>query len=61
MKSNRLFKGMLASVMAMVHGVGSYFKGSSKPLGGNGRVTNGRSAFYGVSAPKCHNQKKRWF
>jgi len=61
MKATGIFKVMAAALLAMSHGVKSYFKSSSKGVGGSNRVSNGRAAFYGVSAPKCHNQKKRWF
>ena len=61
MKSNRIFKGMAAITAVLPAGFNGIFSGSREHSHGvTGRVTNGRAEFYGVSAPKCHNQKKHY-
>lgn len=58
MTTGRVFR---AIAMAMAS-IGAMFKsGPSKSYGVKAYNGQGRQAFYGVSQPKCHTQKKRWF
>lgn len=57
-KSNRNGRGFLMAMLAVFTG---FFKpGATTGSGIRGTTSNGRDAFYGVSAPRCHTQKPKW-
>ena len=56
-------RGIFAIVSALVAGIGSHLKGAfATHSSGNtsGRISNGRQAFYAVSAPHRANQRKNY-
>lgn len=58
MKSNRFF-GMITAAMAAL--VSAFRVRPSFTPGASGRISNGRQAFYAVSAHCPRSAKKRWF
>lgn len=59
MKSRGIFAVMAAMVVGLVSRCKDIFATSAHGSGGSNRVTGGRDAFLGVSAPRTRAMKRR--